>query len=56
MDYCCTVWGNASCSVLILTNKSGYKSAYTFWRTKGKSFINIIKSKGPSMEPCGTPE
>ena len=36
---------------------SAYKSTTTeFWSASGKSFIKIKNSKGPEIEPLGTPQ
>jgi hypothetical protein len=34
---------------------SAYISISDVKFSSGRSFINIIKSRGPKMDPCGTP-
>ena len=34
---------------------SAYKVTLQCWTTEGMSLMNIIKSRGPRMDPWGTP-
>ena len=35
---------------------SAKRSASQYFILSGKSFINMRKSLGPNMDPCGTPD